>query len=57
MVPPKPFKKYYDGKCSYSNFSMPKAKTISQMTKTKARERLKAKAKAVISEPHLQIVF
>ena len=25
---PKPFKKYYDGKCSHSTFSMPKAKTI-----------------------------
>ena len=31
MVPPKPFKKYYDGKCSHSTFSMPKAKTITQI--------------------------
>ena len=28
---PKPFKKYYDGKCSHSTFSMPKAKTITQI--------------------------
>ena len=27
---PKPFKKY-DGKCSHSTFSMPKAKTITQI--------------------------
>ena len=28
---PKPFKKYYDGKCSHNTFSMPKAKTITQI--------------------------
>ena len=29
---PKPFKKkYYNGKCCYSTFSMPKAKTITQI--------------------------
>ena len=27
---PKPFKKCYDGKCSNSTFSMPKANTITQ---------------------------
>ena len=31
MVPAKPFKKYYDGKCSHSTFSMPKAKIITQI--------------------------
>ena len=30
MVPPKPFKKY-DGKCSHSAFSMPRAKTITEI--------------------------
>ena len=42
---PKPFKKYYDGKCSHSTCQR-QSKTITQirpMTKTKARERLKAK--------------
>ena len=28
---PKSFKKYYDGKCSHSTFSMRKAKTITQI--------------------------
>ena len=28
---PKYFKKIYDGKCSHSTFSMPKAKTITQI--------------------------
>ena len=28
---PKLFKKYYDGKCSHSTLSMPKAKTITQI--------------------------
>ena len=28
---PRPFKKYYDGKCSHSTFSIPKAKTITQI--------------------------
>ena len=28
---PKPFKKYYDEKCSHSTLSMPKAKTITQI--------------------------
>ena len=28
---PKPFKKYYDGKGSHSTFSMPKAKTMTQI--------------------------
>ena len=28
---PKPFKKYYDGNYSHSTFSMPKAKTITQI--------------------------
>ena len=29
---PKPFKKkFYDGKCSHSTFSMPKAKTVTQI--------------------------
>ena len=28
---PKPFKKYYDGKCSHSTLSTPKAKTITQI--------------------------
>ena len=28
---PKSFKKYHDGKCSQSTFSMPKAKTITQI--------------------------
>ena len=28
---PKPFKKYYDGKCSHSIFSMTKAKTVTQI--------------------------
>ena len=28
---PKNFKKYYDRKCSHSTFSMPKAKTITQI--------------------------
>ena len=28
---PKPFKKYYDGKCSHNTFSMPKAKTMTQI--------------------------
>ena len=31
MAPPKAFKKYYDGKCSHSTFSVPKAKTITQI--------------------------
>ena len=30
MVPPN-LLKYYDGKCSHSNFPMPKAKTITQI--------------------------
>ena len=29
---PKSFKKYYDGKCSHITFSMPKAKTATQIT-------------------------
>ena len=28
---PKPFMKYCDGKCSHSTFSIPKAKTITQI--------------------------
>ena len=28
---PKPFKKYYDEKCSHSTFSMSKAKAITQI--------------------------
>ena len=28
---PKPFKKYDDGKCSHNTFSIPKAKTITQI--------------------------
>ena len=28
---PKPFIKYYDGKCSHITFSMPKTKTITQI--------------------------
>ena len=28
---PKPFKKYYDRKCSHSTLSTPKAKTITQI--------------------------
>ena len=28
---PKHFKKYYDGTCSHGTFSMPKAKTITQI--------------------------
>ena len=33
MAPPKPFKKYYDRKCSHSSFSiaLPKAKNITQI--------------------------
>ena len=31
MVPPKRFNKYYEGKCSHSTFSMPKAKTVTQI--------------------------
>ena len=31
MVPPKRLKKYYERKCSHSTFSMPKAKTITQI--------------------------
>ena len=39
---PKPFKKYYNGKCSHSTFSMPKAKIITQFRLE--RESLKAKS-------------
>ena len=28
---PKPFEKYYDGKCSHSTFSMPKANIVTQI--------------------------
>ena len=31
MVLPKRFKKYYEGKCSHSTFSMSKAKIITQI--------------------------
>ena len=40
----KPFKKYYDGKCSHSTCQRQRLKLkLDKMTKTKVRERLKAK--------------
>ena len=48
---------YYDEKCSHNTFSMPKAKTISQI---RADERNKGSGPKVILLPtpsHLQIVF
>ena len=43
---PQPFRKYYDGKCSPAHSLCQKQRLLlklDQMTKTKARERLKAK--------------
>ena len=50
MVPPKLFKEYYDGKCSHSTFSMPKAKTITQIKPDDRKQRREkgSKPKAVI---------
>ena len=50
---PKPFKKYYDGKCSHNTFSIPKTKTIPQIRpddQNKGKEK-SSEPKAVILVP------
>ena len=54
----KPFKKYYDGKYSYSTFSMPKAKTITQIRPDdRNKGERKAQSQKLFWYLHLQIVF
>ena len=45
---PKPFKNYYDGKCSHSTFFIPKAKTVTQI---RPDDQNKGKRKAQTQQP------
>ena len=52
---PKLFKKYYDGKCSHSTFSMPK--TITQFRPDDQNKGSESKLILLPTLSHLQIVF
>ena len=54
---PKPFKKYYGGKCSHSTFSMPKAKVITQIRPDDQNKGSEPKLILLPTPSHLQILF